>query len=646
MNKPGNSENPNAIDKLIADLQHEDEKTRRYAAEDLGFEQVVDSIPYLVQGLEDQSIAVSEACANALIKIGGEQVARQIAPALASENVRLRNHASEIMNLLGDPAVPVLAELMSSDDHDVRMFAVDNLVYIASKSSTEILIKALEDENVNVAAAAAVGVGKVGESHHLSVLKDYLDSEIWMKCAVLTGMGNLGNKEAIEYILPLIRTEDLMIKMSAIQALSRLADSSILPELLNILKEESLELFGVETLNVIYQIINAYPDIDYSHLFDDQIIQSMIHLTGFDDPSCRLKAIEILGFSRNESIIPALLDLIAANSIDTRKSIVNAIVRIDPQDLFSLKVCLNDQKTTFEQKCAALECIGKSSSKDRFEIITDFLSADDETLPRITLDAIHTDFKPAPVESIISLLTSPVPEIRASAALAMRRLQDEQFINPLIEQLNDTDPDVIEAVDDALIKIGEKFEIPVLAPYLNSFSKAERKTAFQYFGLHQPETISNKFLEGLEDPSVEIRVISFKVIANLKLASVELIKKGINDPLDEVKVQAIRTIKSLEITEETLSFIKDLLKSTASERLKVELVQVLSGLDTLNVVDSVIPLLDDSSSWVRLETVEYLKKQGDDSVIPKLEALLESDHNDELIDVVEEAIESLSHTRT
>lgn len=640
MDKHRSSEQQGAVQKLIDELQHTDEKIRRYAAEDLGFERISEAVPYLVKGLEDSSIAVSEACANALIKIGGEKTAEQIAPAFASENVRLRNHASEIMNMLGEPAVPVLAKLMESPDHDVRMFAVDNLVYIVSKKSIEVLIKALDDENINVAAAAAVGLGKVGDPQHLSILEKYLDSEVWLKCAVLSGMGYLGNKKAIDYILPLVRAEDLMVKLSAIQALAKLADRAILPELLNLLKVESLELFGTETLNVVYEIIKSDPDSDYSELFDEPLIASILRLTSICDLSCKLKAIEILGLCKTPGIVPSLINLMSANGVDIRKSIVSAIVKIDPQDLSALIQILQNPGSSFEQKCTALDCIGRSTSKDRFAIIKDFLGSQDETLPRITLDAIHPDFKPAPLAEITTLLDSQIPEVRASAAAAMGRLKYQEFIDPLLQHLADESMEVQEAVDDALIKLGEHHQISLLAPYLDSFSKAERKTAFQYFGIHQPETISNKFIEGLQDPSIEIRVISYKVIANLKLATLDLIKQGIQDPVDTVQVQALRTLKSLPRNEETQAFIKHLLSTSTSERLKVELIQVLSGLEEFNIVDSVLPLLEDESSWVRLETVEFLKKQGDRSVIKHLKRLLDSD-DEELVGVVEEAIDHL-----
>ncbi len=640
MEKSGNQVDNNAVGKLIEDLQSHDEKARRYAAEDLGYEKYRQGIPSLVKGLTDPSIAVSEACADALINIGGEDIAEQIAPYLASENVRLRNHASEIMNLLGEPAVPVLIEQLKSSNHDVRMFAVDNLVNISSKKSVNALIDILDDENINVAAAAAIGLGKVGNQEHLAILMKYLDSDIWMKCSVLRGMGFLGNPEAINAILPMTRDEDLMVKISAIQALSKLADNTILPELLNLLKEESLELFGIETLNVIHEIIIAYPNNEYAKLFDEELLNVMTCLAQIGDIQNKIKTIKILGYSKSEAIVPLLVKLLSNDDIDIRKSVVESIVQIDPQDLSPLKKFLEDEDSPFEQKCTALECIGRSSSNDRYTIIKSFLDSPDDTLPRITLDAIHTGFKPVPVTEIIRLLNSQISDIRISAAAAMGRLRNKEFINALIEKLNDEESEVQEAVDDALIQIGEKHEIPILAPYLNSFSKSERKIAFQYFGIHHPESLSQKFIEGLDDPSVDIRVISLKVIANLKIATLELIKKGIRDPVDTVQVQAVRTLLSISDKEGILPFIQEILSGQTSERIKVELIQVLAGLENVNTVNSIIPLLHDSSSWVQIEAVEVLKTLGDSSVVNSLKKLRISNNND-LLEVVEDAIEQL-----
>jgi HEAT repeat protein len=638
-----NRKNKDAVQRLFANLQSDDEKIRRYAAEDLGYWEIKGAIPYLAKGLEDPSVAVSEVCANSLVKIGGSAVAEQVAPAFASENVRLRNHASEIMNLLGEPAVPTLIEQLASPNHDVRMFAVDNLVYISSKKSVNALVNAMDDCNINVAAAAAVGVGKVGDPHHFQVLESHLESDTWVKCSVIRGMGFLGNRKAIEVILPLIQDEDLMVKISAIQALVKLANYEILPQLLNLLREESLDLFGTETLNVIHEIITSYPDKNYSDLFDKKLVDAMLQLTQIGDVDSRIKAVEILGYSRNQRVVPELIRLIACDGIDTRKSIIQSITMINPQDLDLLKQFLEDPEATFEQKCTALECIGRSTHKSNYAIIKEFLGAEDETLPRITLDAIRADFQPAPVIEIIKLLSSPVAEIRISAAGAMGRLEMPEFIPFLINKLIDDVPEVQEAVDDALIKIGSNHEIPILAPYLDSFGKMERKTAFEVFGLRKPESISDKVIEGLQDSNVEIRVISYKVIANLKMATLEMVKQGINDPVDTVQVQAVRTIKSLPETEKTLEFIKTLLSSSSSERLLVELIQVLAGLEGFNVVDSLLPLLEDKSPWVQLEVVDYLKKRGDYSIIGNLKNLLDSD-DEELVITVENAIEMLEQS--
>ncbi len=632
--------NSDAVQKLIDDLKNGDEKCRRYAAEDLGYEKHSEGIPFLVDGLEDPSIAVSEACANALIRMGGQEVAERIATYLASENVRLRNHASEIMNLLGEPAVPVLIKQLQSDNHDVRMFAVDNLVNISSKKSINGLIGVLDDENVNVAAAAAVGIGKVGDESHLPILIKYLEKDVWLKCAVLRGIGYLGYSKAVKVVLPFTKDADIMIKISAIQALTKLADINILPELLNLLKEESLELFGTETLNVIYEIIKSNQETDFSDLFDNELLSTITKLTQLGNIEDKTRAIEILGYSKADSIVEALIKLIIDGDTEIRKSVVKAIVQINPTKLSSLKKFLEDPNSTFEQKCTALECIGKSTSKERQEIIKNFLNSSDDTLPRITLDAIHADYTPVPITEIKDLLGSTITDISVSAASAMGRLKKKEFIDILIKRLKDDDPEIQVAVDDALIQIGEKHEIPFLQPYLDSFSKSERKLAFEYFGTHKPEVLSKKFIDGIQDPSIEIRVISFKVIENLNLANLDLIRQGINDPVDTVQVQAVRTLKSLPENEETLSFIQSVLPDTTSERIKVELIQILAGLENNNVVNSILPLLKDNSSWVQIEAIEALKIVGDKSVIDHLKRMLDTD-DIELIEAVENTIEEL-----
>ncbi|MCP4754723.1 MAG: hypothetical protein GY866_27905 [Proteobacteria bacterium] len=629
-----------AIRQLIEDLQHGDERSRRYAAEDLGYGNYRKGIPHLVDGLKDESIAVSECCANALIKIGGSEVAEMVAPFLASENVRLRNQAAEILNMLGEAALDTLVGQLQADDRDVRIFSVDILVNIGSEKSTEALIEALDDDDVNVAAAAAEGLGKTGDKSHLRILESYIRSDFWMKGAVLRGIGQIGGSRAIDIIRPFVHDSDLMVKASAIKALTRIVDTRVISVLLDLLVNESLELYGGDIISAIYTNIEAFPETDIRESTDEDVLTAVVCLARQGSSHDRLKAIEVLGYMKAETVISALIDGLRENEADIRRAVVDTIHKIDPDNLSPFKKTLEDPLSSLDQKCLALECIGKSSNQEGYEIVKSFLDSEDDTLPQVTLDAIHSDFSPVPYEEIKGLLKSENRETRISAAAAIGRLNKMEFVDALIEQLKDADVEVQEAVDDALIRIGIEQEIPLLKPYLDSFGKSERKMAFEYFGTHHPETLSGKFIEGLQDPSVDIRIISFKVIANLKIATLKIIKQGIRDPVDAVQVQAVRTLDSLPMSREKTDFIKTVLTGTVFERVKVELIRIVKESDGYDVVDCVLPLLQDGSSWVRIEAVEALKSLGDASVVDRLKELLNSD-NPELVKAVENAVDEL-----
>ena len=54
------------------------------------------------------------------------------------------------------------------------------------------------------------------------------------------------------------------------------------------------------------------------------------------------------------------------------------------------------------------------------------------------------------------------------------------FIQSLIEALGEEESDILDAIDDALMHIGNSNASPLIKPYLDSFSKQERKIAFEY----------------------------------------------------------------------------------------------------------------------------------------------------------------------
>lgn len=630
------------LENLLKDLQKGTDQERRYAAEDLGYGKYQQAIPALVKGLADDTIAVSEACSNALIRIGGEEVAKSIIPALSTEDVRLRNYVVEILSLIGEVSIPILKTLLEKEERDVRIFAVDILTKIRSPHSIDALLHALNDNDINVASTAADGLGDIASEEHIATLLEHMNSDAWMRCSILRGISRIGGKTAMEAVLPYTDDSDMLVKFSAIKALGKIGIKDALLRLLEILQYDDISIYGGETINAILKILTVNPEYEFSNCINEMNIPALLKVTRCGSTSEKIIALQLLGRSKNSSAVDELILFFSDKHEAIRTAAVEAILQIDPKDLSPLVKILNKNDALVEEKRAALECMGKSSSQENYDVIKTFLHSDDPIVQKDVLDAIHGDFRPIPVNEVIALLEKDDKEVKISAANAMRRLGSAEFIHPLVKQLTDPNKEIHDAIDHALTHLGDLNASPLIQPYLESFSQDERRMAFEYFGLHHPETIIDKFFEGLQDPNSDIRVISFKVISNLKKGSFEVIEKGLMDTEENVRVEAARAINSLTWNSETLSFLKENLLKTQCERVKVELIQLIGRLATPEIVNFLVRFLNDTSPWVQLETVEALKVLGDPSVIDPLKKLLNSESID-LIEAVETTISELDY---
>ncbi len=197
-------------EKLLEQLVSPDETERRYAAEDLAEFKDEGVIGALIKAVEDPVRAVCEAAVESLIAIGGAEVCRSAIPLLPSEDARVRNYAIEILEKVGDTDLEAIIMLLKDDDHDVRKFASDILgflVEIGGEDAFLPLAKTLEDESLNVAAAAAEALGRLGNPKAIPFLLRQLQRESWMQCNVIGAIAEIGGPGAIEALSNISRAE-------------------------------------------------------------------------------------------------------------------------------------------------------------------------------------------------------------------------------------------------------------------------------------------------------------------------------------------------------------------------------------------------------------------------------------------------------
>jgi HEAT repeat protein len=154
-----------------------------------------DTVPgVLIGALKDPEVRVREVAADALSRWHSPAVARRLAAALASAD--LRRSAGEVLERMGAMAVQALADVTTGDDPeasvaagvlldriagsgpfidelssiapDQRLRAVQVLAALGGPSASEALVSALSDPDVRVRSRAATALGALG---YLSALK-------------------------------------------------------------------------------------------------------------------------------------------------------------------------------------------------------------------------------------------------------------------------------------------------------------------------------------------------------------------------------------------------------------------------------------------------------------------------------------------
>jgi HEAT repeat protein/tRNA A-37 threonylcarbamoyl transferase component Bud32 len=187
---------PDTMKHLLNVLKDESEFARRSAVEVLNEIAEPATIKYLLTALEDGDWWVRSRASDALAKIGGPKVMDAVLQLVGDKNDNIRRSAVEILNQTKDErAVDYLIKATRDSDWWVRERAADALAEIRSEKAGPALLEMLAGDARSVPAA-------------------------------LRALGQLGNTNVLPQLLPLLDRPEKDIRIEAVNAIGRLANSS------------------------------------------------------------------------------------------------------------------------------------------------------------------------------------------------------------------------------------------------------------------------------------------------------------------------------------------------------------------------------------------------------------------------------------
>ncbi len=230
---------PDTMKHLVTVLKDESEFARRSAVEVLNEIAEPASIKFLLVALEDGDWWVRSRASDALAKIGGPKVMDAVLELVGDKNENIRRSAIEILNQTKDErAVNHLITATRDNDWWVRERAADALAEIQSAKAAPALIEMLSGDARSVPAALRA-LSRLGSSDVLPQLLPLLDrAEKDIRIEAVNAIGKLANSASADTLKDRLRVlatgADETIAKVAAQAMSRIesigATSDRIPE--------------------------------------------------------------------------------------------------------------------------------------------------------------------------------------------------------------------------------------------------------------------------------------------------------------------------------------------------------------------------------------------------------------------------------
>ncbi|MDQ8200265.1 HEAT repeat domain-containing protein [Pelagicoccus enzymogenes] len=242
-----------SLEQYITDLNSDDEATRIYAAEDIGFENDPSGIAPLVARLAiETQRSVQESLLLAIERIEAEEAIAALVDCLRMDDAFCRNEAVMILQRRKEAALPALEALLDDPDPDIRKFSLDAVAGWGHEELASFYRRALEDDNVNVVITAVEYVGQ----HRLTLFKQDLErlflgnANPMLQTACLQALLDVGDAATGELVLkrypnievtPIHLLEDWLRVVGQIASTDRLAN---LVEALKCLNEDYLDTWA------------------------------------------------------------------------------------------------------------------------------------------------------------------------------------------------------------------------------------------------------------------------------------------------------------------------------------------------------------------------------------------------------------------
>ncbi len=616
---------------LLAALSNKDANVRKDAAMALGDIGNIDFIDQLINALKDPFISVQKEAVLSLGKMKNEKAARALIFTLANKD--LHELSSMTLINIGKPAVVSLINALKDNNFEIRQSAAKALGEIGDAKAVEPLIASVVDKDLRLTAVEAlVKIGTPSIKPLVAMFSSSDEDTIQVTVEVLQKIGyqpvsqadkisyfyaarkwdelvKIGQPALDALINNALNNNSLAIRQSAAKALGEIGDSRAVEPLIESLKDINL---GVQ--NVAIEALTK---------IGSPAVEALITALNVGDWFIQEKIAIILGMIKDFRAIEYLVDLL--NDSKVKKVAFESLIKInDSKAIPSLVAKLRDDNFK-ERKSVAeiLDKLGWKPDKEEDKIICLILQGKINEITKSGASA---------VELLISILNVSDSGMKITIAEALGAIKDNRAVKPLIELLKDPISSVKNAAFEALIELG--YRPASVADQISFFFAAKKWDELVKIGKPAVEIL----IAALYDAEIATQVSAAQALGEIK--DYEAIKPLI-ELLDDnnVSVQAVSSLVNIGklAVEPLIAALKN-----ENSFIREKAAEALGEIGDTSAVEHLIIALQDKDSIVRLAAVRAVAKLQDFKIVEPLIAVASEDKD---ANVRKFAIEALGNAK-
>ncbi len=598
---------------ILQSLKEHDESTLREAIFAAGEYKCKEAIPVLVELLQSDNIGLQEAAEISLRKIDGPETVEALVPLLSHKDPSVRNIVIDILKDIGDQNLDSLIALLDSEDRDIRIFVADILGSIKSVIVVMPLCNLLlNDPDVNVRQQAAVSLGNIGHPEAIKCLKRALNDEEWVQFSVIEAFKKIKDPSSAKYLLDFLGKGSEMIDSMIIDTLGEIGTVKVVPVLFNKLKEYSSYFLRLKVVEAIVKILKEQIKFTFSEEEKKEFLNYLREALQDEDEEIQNIAIKGLGY----------LGLPEAS-----KDIFQKLLEVD-----------------------------ESADPERYDMIKDSLLRlgfneylkeealnEDEEIALKAID-ILTEFKDPNVKEFLkSIFWKKGRDVQRKISNYVFLVGDERdkefFVDVLKKHMDGT------VIKNGLAFMGKIKAVDcdeLVASFLEHPFPDVREKALEICVILKTNKIVDRLIKLTQQQDLTKKITGIVGLGRLGDIKYEkYISLGLKDKDPEVRKVAVEAISNLYKDDflTLLSKITPYLKDESKDvRLKtLEILYKLSNSNKDKILSFVEEALDDEDKWIRIKALEILGDIKEGINVDKVISLLRD--KDKLVQI--KAIETL-----